>query len=88
MNKRKKAEAKAAPEEMGEVDGLPVQALWPLGIIAAGGGLFALYKVDPGMEPLFSEAVKVRGTCVSAALQTGCCSGTTCTHVPVGDADA
>jgi hypothetical protein len=49
----------AEPEEMGEVDGLAVQALWPLGIVAAGGGLFALYKLDPGMEPLFLEAVKV-----------------------------
>ena len=52
--------AKAEPESMGEVDGLAVQALWPLGIVAAGAGLFALYKVDPGMEPLFDEAVKVR----------------------------
>jgi hypothetical protein len=48
------------PESMGEVDGLAVQALWPLGIVAAGGGLFALYKLDPGMEPLFLEAVKVQ----------------------------
>lgn len=51
--------AKAEAESMGEVDGLAVQALWPLGIVAAGGGLFALYKVDPGMDPLFREAVKV-----------------------------
>jgi hypothetical protein len=60
--KEKPAEAVAAKEpepEAGEVDGLNVQSLWPLGIVAAGGSLFALYKVDPGMKQFFENAVKV-----------------------------
>lgn len=71
----RKKEAKPKDEEMGEVDGLPVQALWPLGIVAAGGGLFALYKLDPtGFEPLFEEAVKVHrphvpGSCLTDVMQ-------------------
>lgn len=74
MAKRQKKaatpEKKAEPEAMGEVDGLAVQALWPLGVVAAGGGLYALYKIDPGMDSLFREAVKVTHHCVCTALVT------------------
>lgn len=43
-------------------DAFNVQALWPLGVVAAGGALFALTKVDQGFADLFDNAVKVWGT--------------------------
>eukprot|EP00892_Ulva_mutabilis_P010933 jgi/Ulvmu1/8211/UM041_0020.1 len=43
-------------------DTLNVQALWPLGVVAAGGALFALGKVDKGFADLFDNAVKDSGT--------------------------
>lgn len=61
-----KSEAKAEKkEEAKEAPGQPAfntQALWPLGIVAVGGALYAAIKADPGTANLFDNAVKVRRT--------------------------
>ena len=63
--KAKSTDAKQdKPEAVKEVveempDSFNVQALWPLGVVAAGGALFALGKVDQGFADLFDNAVKV-----------------------------
>lgn len=66
--KGKSAEPKEKTETVKEAtvdetpDNFNVQALWPLGVVAAGGALFALAKVDSGFADLFDNAVKVRHT--------------------------
>jgi len=54
-----KAEAVKSEPQDEAPDTFNVQALWPLGVVAAGGALFALAKVDKGFADLFDNAVKV-----------------------------
>jgi hypothetical protein len=64
--KRNNTQAQAkvdAPKKVVEASPQPsfnTQSLWPLGVIACGGALYGAQKIDPGMEDLFENAVKVR----------------------------
>lgn len=50
------AEVKPPAEEFAEA-GFNAQSLWPVGVVASGGLLFALSKVDPGFWNLLDATV-------------------------------
>jgi len=80
VDKTEKAAEKVSEkvsEKVGEVEAstgpnIEVQSLWPLGVIASGGALFAISKVDKGFANILNNvAVKVRDRL--AASRSQCC---------------
>lgn len=52
--------AKAEPQVDVAPSNFNTQALWPVGIVASGAGIYALSKADSGFNELLVNAVKVR----------------------------